>query len=283
MKIKIRRICLYGILIFFSILFLLPIYLTFVNSFKSQKEIFENYYALPKTLDLSNYVNVLKGQNPYGMSSGDIARGLINSFIITLPAVGASILLGSMAGFALARYKFRLNYPIFFYILLGLYIPYQIVILPVFQILNTLGLYNTYLGMILVHTSFGIPICTFITRNFMVTIPFELQDSAKIDGCSDFSFFWRIILPLSKPALAALAIFQFTWIYNDFLFALIFTATPDVSPITVALATLKHRYAVVQWNLQSAGAFLASLPTLIVFLIFQKYFIRGILLGAVKR
>ena len=136
--------------------------------------------------------------------------------------------------------------------------------------------------MIWVHSAFGIPFCTFVLRNFMMQIPSELMDASRIDGCNDLGAFWKIILPLSKAALSVVIILQFTWIYNDFFYSFILTYDRDVSPVTVGLILLKGNILALEWGLQSAGAIIATIPTLIVFLIFQRYFIKGIMIGAVK-
>lgn len=271
---KKKRVFIYVSLIIFAILFLIPIGGTVITSLRTDKDILmRGFWALPKRPKIENFGVV--------WSTGKLGQYILNTLIITIPAVMLSIFIASLGAFALARYKFRGNMPIFILFISGMFIPPQVCLIPIYRLVNSLGIYDTYFGLIFVHTAFGIGICTFILRNFLKTIPFELEDAARIDGCSDFLIYWRIILPLSLPALAVLAILQFTWIWNDLLFALVVVVSDSVKPVMLGIMGYKGAY-VLQWNMISAAAILASAPTLIIFLCFQKYFIRGIVLGAIK-
>lgn len=271
-----RLIIIYVVLTITLIFFLLPLYANITLAFKSLEELGKNYWGLPRVWKVENFEYVWSNPNT------GLKYYFFNTFKITIPSVIISIFFSALAAYPLAKLKIRGEKIIFFIILFGLTIPHQILIIPVFKILNLFNLYNTIWGMIWIHSAFGIPFCTFVLRNFMIQIPTELVDASRIDGCNDIGCFWKIIMPLSKPALAVLVILQFTWIYNDFFYAVVLTKSKDVAPITVGIALLKSVQFAVRWEMQSAAALIATIPTLIVFLIFQRYFIKGIMLGAVK-
>lgn len=271
-KIGIHKICIYALLIFFSIAWVLPTFLSIITSFKSMFEIYtEGMWHLPQRFTLEYFHRAWKGISPY----------YLNSILIGVPSTIFCILVSSLGAYSFARLKFFGNDLLFFLILGGMMIPAQIVLIPLYKLFGSLGLINSIGGVILIHTSFSIPFCTFVLTNFFRTILSELQDAAKIDGCSEFRIYSKIIMPLSRPALAVLAIFQFTWIWNDFLFALIFLQSERVKPVTLGLLTFAGQYY-TEYNLQCAGGLLISLPPIIVFLLYQREFIRGITAGAVK-
>ena len=253
-----------------------PVYGIVTLSFKSLGELSENYWGLPRDWKFENFAYVWNNPN-----SG-FKYYFFNTFKIAIPSVIIAVFFSALAAYPLAKLKIRGEKIIFFVILFGLTIPHQILIVPVFKILNFFHLYNTTWGMIWIHSAYGFPFCTFVLRNFMIQIPNELEEAARIDGCNDLGTFWKIIIPLSKAALAVLIILQFTWVYNDFFYAVILTYSRDVAPVTVAISLLKGNAFAVRWELQSAAAIMATIPTLIVFLIFQRYFLKGIMLGAVK-
>ena len=160
-------------------------------------------------------------------------------------------------------------------------LPFQILLLPVFLLTNRVGLYNTYWGVILIHTAFQLGFCTFVLRNFMRTIPGEIMDAARIDGASEFGIYWRIVMPLTIPAIAAVSTLEFTWIFNDYLWAIILIQNDAIKPVTAGLATLQGQFS-TNWPLIVAGAVIAAIPTLIMFLALQRYFIGGLTLGSSK-
>jgi len=269
-----RRSILYLVLIILAIIFLIPIYGSIVTSFKTVDEIMiGGFWSFPKHFRLEGYIEAWKMQN--------LGKYLKNSIIITLPAVIGSIFIASLAAYPLSRIKFKGGKFIFMLFVAGLFLPPQIHLIPLFKLANMLGIFDTYLALILTHIAFGQPICVFILRNFFINLPHEIEEAAKIDGCNDFSIYWRIILPLAKPALAVLVILQFTWIWNEFLWGLILTQTEQARPLTLGLYNLQGMFT-IEWNVQTAGANIATIPTIIVFLAFQRYFIKGITLGAVK-
>lgn len=271
---NISRIVLYLTLTILAALFLIPIYGSIITSFKSIQEILlGGFWSFPKHFGIENYIEAWQLKN--------FGRYILNSFIITIPSVIISILIASLAAYSLSRIKFKGQNIIFFLFVAGLFLPPQVNLLPLYRFINLLGIFDTFLALIIVHVAFGQPICIFILRNFFINIPFEIQEAAKIDGCSNFWIYIRIIMPLAKPVIAVLLIFQFTWIWNDFLWGIILTQSENIRPITVGLYNLQGMYT-IEWNIQTAGANITAIPTIIVFLLFQRYFIKGITLGAVK-
>ena len=200
--------------------------------------------------------------------------------LLTAPLIG-TIFLSSLSAFALARYRFRLNLPIFFMYVAGTMLPFQILLLPVFLLMNRLNLSDTYQGVIIIHVAFQLGFCTFVLRNFMRTLPGEIFDAARIDGASEFGIYWRIALPLSIPGIAAIAVLEFTWIFNDYLWALILIQDDALKPVTAGLSSLQGQF-VTNWPLLVSGALLAAIPSLMVFFFLQRYFMGGLTLGSTK-
>jgi len=270
----ISRVLLYLTLIILAVLFLIPIYGSIITSFKSIEEILTSgFWSFPKHFGLENYIEAWNLRN--------FGRYTLNSIIITVPSVILSVLIASLAAYPLSRMKFKGQNIIYFLFVAGLFLPPQVNLLPLYRFINVLGIFDTYWALIIVHVAFGQPICVFILRNFFMNIPYEIQDAAKIDGCNNFWIYSRIIMPLAKPVIAVLFIFQFTWIWNDFLWGIILTQSENIRPITVGLYNLQGMYT-IEWNIQTAGANLTAIPTILIFLLFQRYFIKGITLGAVK-
>ena len=245
-----------------------------VTSFKDNREISrEGVWSRPERLHIDNYQEA--------WSEGNVKTYMINSFKVTIPATVASIAAGVLAGYVLSKLPFPGSKFLFIFIVAGMFYPPQIVLVPLFRLFNEVGLYDTLWPMIIVHSAFGLPICTLLMRNFFATVPNALREAAIIDGANEGQILVRVMLPLSLPALAVLATLQFTWIWNDFLWPLIFTQSDDKRTIMVGLVTLKGQYSVA-WGVQGAMAVIASAPTLLIFIFFQRYFIRGLTLGAVK-
>ena len=222
---------------------------------------------------LGNFVEVLT--NPA------VGVYLLNTLLVAAPATAASITLGVLAGWVFAKLSFRGSDMLFLAIVSGMFFPPQIVLIPLFRLFNALHLLDTLWALIITHTAMGIPICTLLMRNFFSTVPNALRECALVDGVSEWRTLTRIALPISLPAIAVLATLQFTWIWNDFLWPLIFTQSDDKRTIMVGIVFLRGQYSVA-WGIQGALSLVASLPTLIVFLFFQRYFIRGMTMGAVK-
>ena len=266
------RVLLYVVMIAFAAFFLLPVYLLLITSLKSFEEV-----SLSRMWDL-----------PHGLYFESFARAwevmggsFVNSVKLTIPATIISCVLGSLNGYVLAKWRFPGSNALFTAILFGMFIPYQSVLIPLVHVLSTIGLYGSIPGLILTHVVYGIPITTLIFRNYYVGVPTELVEAGKIDGASFFGIYQHIMFPLSIPGFVVVAIWQFTSIWNEFLFGLIITNAPERRPVTVALQNLSgSQYT--QWNVQMAGALMVALPTLLVYIFLGRYFLRGLLAGSLK-
>jgi multiple sugar transport system permease protein len=271
---KAGQAALYTFLTIFTLIWLLPVIASFVTSFRTMDDITTNgFWSWPRALVWQNFVQA--------WTAARVSKYLINSFIITLPSLLGMLFLSSLAAYALARYKFRGNLFFYFMFVAGTMLPFQILLLPVFRLTNTLGLYDTHASLILIHTAFQLGFCTFVLRNFMRSVPGDIMDAARVDGCSEFRIYWQIVLPLTLPALAALATLEFTWVFNDYLWAIILLRSDTLRPVTAGLATLRGQYN-TDWPVITAGALLATIPTLLVFVFLQRYFIQGLTLGSGK-
>jgi multiple sugar transport system permease protein len=257
-----------------ALIWLIPIAGSFLTSLRSFDDFnARGFWSLPESISLDNYVRA------WGKMGVD--RYLFNSFVITIPSLIGCILLSSMCAYALVRFKFGLAKPLYFMFVGGLLLPFQMMLLPVFKLSNDLHVYNTYWALILFHTSFQLGFCTFVLRNFMKTVPASLFESAMIDGAGEWTIFLRIAFPLMLPGLASLATLEFTWIFNDYLWALVLVSDNALKPITTGLANLRGQFT-TDYPLIVAGSLLACLPTLIVFFALQRYFIQGLTVGATK-
>ncbi|NUU98516.1 carbohydrate ABC transporter permease [Marinitoga sp. 1138] len=268
----IKKMWIYSLLILISAFFILPFYVTIITSFKPLSEIsIATMWDFPKHFSLEGFKGAFE----------KLAPNMKNSFYLTIPATVISALLGSINGFALSKLRFRFSNLIFALILFGMFIPYQSVLFPLIQFFQKIGLYGTIPALIIIHVIYGIPITTLMFKNYYEEIPDELIEAASIDGAGFRKIYTQILLPISIPGFVVVAIWQFTNIWNEFLFAVTVTNNPSKQPITVALVNLAGSQ-VVEWNIQMAGALIAALPTLIVYILLGKYFIRGLLAGSVK-
>jgi glucose/mannose transport system permease protein len=260
--------------------YLLPFYILVVTSMKSFAEVsLARMWTLPSGLYFSSFVQAWQGNPSQGLRGLD--ANFLNSVKLTVPATVLSAWLGSMNGYVLAKWRFRGADVVFPAILFGMFIPYQSILIPLVQTLQLLHLYGTLQGLIFVHVVYGIPITTLIFRNYYATVPTELIEAGTMDGAGLWGIYQRIIVPLSAPAFVVAAIWQFTSIWNDFLFGVTVTSQPSVQPITVALNNLAGSF-VVEWNVQMGGALLAALPTLLVYVLLGRYFMRGLMAGSLK-
>jgi multiple sugar transport system permease protein len=232
-----------------------------------------NYFGIPSYLAWENYGDVFRNT--------PMLQYIKNSFIVTIPTVIGAVALSLMTGFALAIYKFRSNLILFFLFVAGNFVPFQILMVPVRDMTLNLGMYNTYWGLALFHIAFQTGFCTLFMRNFIKALPFELIEAARVEGVAEWRIFWFIVLPLMRPAIAALSVLIFTFIWNDFFWATVLTTSPEAQPITAGLSSLNGQW-VAAWHLVSAGSILAALPPVAMFFLMQKHFIAGLTLGAVK-
>jgi multiple sugar transport system permease protein len=232
-----------------------------------------NYFGMPSGIAWENYV--------YIFTETPIGQYMINSLWVTIPTVIGAVGLSLMTGFALAVYGFRANVLIFFMFVAGNFVPFQILMIPVRDFTDQLGMYDTWYGLALFHIAFQTGFCTLFMRNFIKALPYELIEAARVEGVAEWRIFWYIVLPLMRPAIAALSVLVFTFIWNDFFWATVLTQGVDSQPITAGLSSLNGQW-IAQWHLVSAGSILAALPPVAMFFLMQKHFIAGLTLGAVK-
>ncbi|GAA1660891.1 carbohydrate ABC transporter permease [Fodinicola feengrottensis] len=229
--------------------------------------------ALPDSFDLGGFVTAV--------GDGGIALALVTSAEVTVPAVVLSLWLASMAAFALSRYRIPGRRAILLTMLAGNLLPPQILLIPVARISESLGIYDSLVGLVAIHVGFGLGFYTFVLHGFMRSIPTEITDAAKIDGAGTVQIYARIIMPLCRPSLAALAALATTWIFNDLIWSITVLRTQAKFPVTAALLNLQGGY-VSNWNVVAAGSILAAIPTAIVFFAFQRHFVSGLLVGSTK-
>lgn len=267
---NISRILTYLVLCAMVIASLVPIVLVVTTSFKSPTEI-GKILALPKGIHVQNYINAY----------GQIGRSFLNSLLTSLPAAVISALVGSITAFPLSQFRFKGDRVLYMVLMLGLFIPYQIVLIPLFQVIRSLGLYDTIVGLWLVHTAYGVSYCTFFMRNYFAIVPKSLRDAAYIDGCSTAGYYCRILMPLCRPGITALILLQFRSIWNDLLFGLSLTRSVNARPITVALSSFVGMTD-VQYGPLMAATLISILPMATLFLVFQREFVEGMMSGGVK-
>ena len=256
------------------VLWLLPLIGVAITSVKPASDLAAgNYFGWPSYLAFSNYVDVFTGS--------PIGQYIWNSFKVTIPTVLGTLILASLTGFALGIYRFRANIYIFFMFVAGNFVPFQILMVPVRDMTVNLGLYNTTLGLVLFHVAFQTGFCTLFMRNFIRALPRELIEAARVEGVSEVRIFWYVVLPLMKPAIAALAVLIFTFIWNDYFWATVLTTSSSTQPVTAGLYSLNGQW-IAQWQLVSAGAIVAAMPPVLMFFLMQRHFIAGLTLGAVK-
>ena len=269
-----RRRILTPIMWVLAVIWLVPNIGAFFASLRTNDSlIMRGFWAIPKHLTLLNYA--------LAWTEGQMSQFVLNSFIITVPAVVATIFLSTMSSYALIRFHFRLSKAVYYLFVAGVLVPFQVMAIPVFRLTNVLNLYNTYAGLIIFHLSFNISFGTFVLRNFMKSVPKSIFDSAVIDGAKEWQIFIALVIPVMVPAFAALAILDFTWIFNDYFWALVLVRQTSLMPVTTGLKTLFGNYT-TNWALVMAGSFWAVLPTLLMFLFLQKYFVAGLTLGSTK-
>ena len=256
------------------ILWLLPLLGVALTSVRPSSDLAAgNYFGMPSSIAFSNYLEVFQ--------SSPIAHYILNSFKVTIPTVIGVVALSCLTGFALGVYKFRANLFIFFAFVAGNFVPFQILMVPVRDITLNLGLYNSSLGLILFHVAFQTGFCTLFMRNFIRALPFELIEVARVEGVAEWRIFWFVVLPLMQPAIAALSVLIFTFIWNDYFWATVLTTSADTQPVTAGLYSLNGQW-IAAWHLVSAGSIVAAMPPVVMFFLMQKHFIAGLTLGAVK-
>jgi len=278
------RVALHAFLIFISLLWLFPLLWTVYTSLRPYGDTAKNgYVSIASSLSLDNYFNA--------WDQGNIPQFFFNTIVILVPAVIIVLLLASAIAFAVSRFSFKFNLFLLMLFTAGNLLPAQVIITPLYRMylvlplpapLSTNGVwYDQYFGIMAIHIAFQLGFCTFVLSNYMKTLPKELTEAALVDGASVFRTYWQVILPLCKPPLAALATLEFTFIYNDFFWALVLMFTGNKRPITSALNNLQGQFFSDN-NLLAAGAMIIALPTLVVYFVLQRQFVRGLTLGSTK-
>ncbi len=273
-----------GILSFFSLFWVLPILFTILQSFRPYGDVLKNGpVSFPHHLTFSNYYNALVESKMW--------RFFFNSVEVAVPAVVITLFLASMIAFVLSRYESKFSVPLLMLFTAGNLLPPQLLFIPLFRLylkipvphfINSNGvLYDTQIGLILVHIAIQVGFATFVLTNFLRTIPKEISESALVDGANVWNHFFRIILPLLRPALASLGVLMTTWIYNDFFWSIVLLKSGNKRPITAALSNLQGEFN-TDYDLLAAGAVLAFIPTLIVFFALRRHFVGGLTLGSTK-
>ena len=271
-KSPVGSIVVYALLIAATRFYLMPVYVMVINGLKDK-----SYMTLPDMWKLPLYLN--GGGFPVAWET--ISPNLWASLRMVVPATVGSSLLGAVNGYLLSKWKFRGSDVIFTVILFGMFIPYQAILIPLIQTLDRIGIYGSWQGLVLVHIIYGIPITSLIFRNYFTNVPTELVEAARIDGAGLIQTFFQIMLPLSLPAFVVVGIFQFTNIWNDFLFGVTVVFRPNDQPVTVALNNLNGTQS-VDWTVVMAAAVLSALPTALVYILLGRFFIRGLLAGSMK-
>jgi glucose/mannose transport system permease protein len=270
-KFTLGNVFLYGTLALLSLFFLMPAYMAAVTALKLPGDIsLPTAWEWPSVINWSSFSDALVKLKP----------DFINSLILTLCGTAGSTVLGSLNGYVFSKWKFKGSDVIFTLFLFGMFIPYQVILIPLFQTLRAMNLYGGLPGLILAHIVYGLPITSLIFRNFYAQIPTALIESARLDGAGFFSIYLRIVFPLSIPGFVVTSLWQFTQIWNEFLWGICLTRH-TANPLTVGLANLAGGQAVT-WNLPMAGSILAALPVLAIYIFLGRYFIRGLLAGSVK-
>lgn len=275
------RIGIYILLVLFALMFLLPVYVLLVSSFKTFTEVqdLSRMWSLPSGFNLESFRAAWFGIPEKGLRG--LSNNLLNSLYLTVPATLISSLLGSLNGYVFSKWKFPGAKVIFPLMLFGMFIPYQSTLIPLTQTLSAIGLGGTLWGLILVHIIYGLPITTLIFRNYYAEVPNDLVEAAAMDGAGILGIYWRVLFPLSLPGFVVVIIWQFTNIWNEFLFAVTILQNPALQPITVALRNLSGSQ-IKEWNMVMAGTLISALPTLLIYILMGRFFIRGLLAGSVK-
>lgn len=282
LKNTLLRLLLFAILGLFCLYYLMPLFVMISTSLKSLEEIrTSSLISLPKDVTFAAWEKAWSSAC-VGVRCTGLQPYFMNSILMVVPAVAISTLLGALNGYALTKWKFRGADFIFALMLFGSFIPFQVVLLPMARMLGYLGLAGSVYGLILVHTVYGLAFTTLFFRNFFVGVSDGIVHAAKIDGAGFFRIFFTLLLPMSLPTIVVAVIWQFTQIWNDFLFGVAFTVG-DSNPVTVALNNIvASSTGVKEYNVDMAAAIIAALPTLLVYIVAGKYFVRGLAAGAVK-
>ncbi len=278
------RVALHVFLVLTCLMTLAPLLWAVYASLRTYDDTSVNgYFSVAKSLTLENFAKAWE--------IGDLPHFYWNTFLITIPALIITLVLSSMVAFGVSRFSFKFNIALLMLFTAGNLLPQQVIVTPLWRLYRLIevpewisesgSLIDSPIGVVLIHIAFQMGFCTFVLSNYMKTIPYELTEAARVDGASVFRQYWQLTLPLCRPVLAALATLEFTWIYNDFLWALVLIQDGDKMPVTSALQNLKGTFFTDN-NLIAAGSLLVALPTLVVFFVLQRQFVGGLTLGSTK-
>ena len=258
------------------LIWLLPLFAVALTSLRSIDDLNKgNFWGWPTSINFAENYGEVFTRSPMAMF-------LMNSVIITLCAVAGTLVLSCMAGYALAKYNFRGNLVLFSIFIAGNFVPFQILMIPVRTIMiDWIPLYDTVWALVMFHTAFQTGFCTLFMRNFIKQMPDALIEAARIEGITELKIFWYVVLPLVRPALAALAVLEFTFIWNDYFWSLVLVQSDSARPVTAGLQALKGMW-LASWQLISAGSLIAAIPPVLIFFLMQRHFIAGLTLGATK-
>jgi ABC-type glycerol-3-phosphate transport system permease component len=263
----------YGVLVLFLVVTLFPFIWMWSSALRDSREIFLDPFSPPRRLDVSNLVKA--------WTVGRFRAYFLNTLIVTLPTVAGVVSLSCLAGNALGRLRFFGSRAVLYLFLLGLMVPFQSIMIPLYYILRDLGILGTYWAMILPAMALGLPFGVFLMQAFFQGLPGELSDAARVDGCGELGVFLKVMLPLTGPAVSSLVVFQFMWTWNAFLMPLIYLQREDLRPLAVGLMFFQGRYT-QDYGLIAGGVSIATLPIVLVYIILQRQFVRGLTAGAVK-
>lgn len=279
---SVSRVFIYAALLLAALFFLAPLYVMLATSFKDAEQIRSgNLLSLPTSLNWSSWHTAWSSACT-GVDCNGLKPFFINSVMMTVPAVLISTAWGAINGYVLSHWKFRGSELLFGFMLFGVFMPFQVVLLPMSQVLGYLGLSSSVMGLVIVHLLAGMAGTTLFFRNYYVSVPRELVNAARMDGAGFWQIFWRVIFPLSTPILMVTLIWQFTNIWNDFLFGVAFSGA-DSKPVTVGLNNMVNTSSSVKaYEIDMAAAMIAGLPTMIIYILAGQYFVRGLTAGAVK-
>lgn len=263
----------YALLTLVLLIALAPIMLMWMSAFKTRQQISVNPLALPTSLTLTNLTQA--------WTVGRFGQYVTNSILVTIPVVLGVVALSALAGYGFARFRFWGHQLIFYAFLIGLMVPFQSIMIPLYFNIKNLGLLGTYWAMILPAIGLGLPFGIFLLQSFFRGLPHELGDSARVDGCNEFQVFWRVLLPLARPAVSSLVVFQFMWTWNAYLMPLLLLNQEALRPITLGLMFFQGRYT-SDYALISAGVTIVTLPIILVYIVMQRQFLRGLTAGALR-
>jgi multiple sugar transport system permease protein len=287
-RIKARRVALYAFLITLTLVWLVPFFVAVYEALRTNADVTQNgIFSIAQSLTLDNFITA------WGQTTPTFPQAYFNTLVVTIPAVIIVLIVGSMVAYAISKYSWRLNLLVLMLFTAGNLLPQQAIILPMYRLFSTALvhipeplsdnglLYDQYFGIIFIHVVFQLGFVIFVLSNYMKTLGTEIIEAALVDGAGVLRIWGAIVMPLCKPAVAAMAALQFTFIYNDFFWALVLMSTQNKRPITAALNTINGQYY-TDYNLLAAAALLAAIPTILVFLVLQRYFVSGLSLGSVK-